>query len=183
MIISANDKFTLSSITSDDKIVNLPVSQTGHIWQLGQHRLMCGDSTQLEQVQQLMNGTKADLVFTDPPYNVSYGKRNQAKRPLCNDSLTQEQFIAFLHQCCVSLAAAVKPEASLYICHGTRYQREFQDALEANGFIIRNQLIWAKGHFAQSFARYKGQHEPIFYCHVKGQKDVWYGNNAQTQCE
>jgi DNA modification methylase len=75
---------------------------------------------------------------------------------------------------------AIKPGASAYVCHSSSFQREFQNALEAAGFEVRCQLIWAKNTFAWGFGRYKFQHEPIFYCHVAGQTDSWYGDKSQS---
>jgi DNA modification methylase len=74
----------------------------------------------------------------------------------------------------------VKPGASLYVCHASSVQREFQNALEASSFEVRCQIIWGKNTFAWGFGRYKFQHEPIFYCHVTGQKDPWYGDKSQS---
>jgi DNA modification methylase len=74
----------------------------------------------------------------------------------------------------------VKPGASLYVCHPSSWQREFQNALESAGFEVRCQIIWAKNTFAWGFGRYKFQHEPLFYCHVAGQKDAWYGDRSQS---
>src|SRR5258708_10784389 len=68
----------------------------------------------------------------------------------------------------------------MYICHSSSWQREFQAALEAAGFAVRCQIIWAKNTFAWGFGRYKFQHEPIFYCHIAGQKDPWYGDKSQS---
>jgi DNA modification methylase len=74
----------------------------------------------------------------------------------------------------------VKTGASVYICHSSSYQREFQNALEDAGFEVRCQIIWSKNTFAWGFGRYKFQHEPIFYGHVAGQKDPWYGDKSQS---
>ena len=74
----------------------------------------------------------------------------------------------------------MKPGASLYVCHSSSWQREFQNALETAGFEVRCQIIWAKNTFAWGFGRYKFQHEPLFYCHVAGQKDAWYGDKSQS---
>jgi DNA modification methylase len=73
----------------------------------------------------------------------------------------------------------LKPGASLYVCHSSSWQREFQNALEHAGFEVRCQIIWAKNTFAWGFGRYKFQHEPIFYCHVAEQSDTWYGDKSQ----
>ena len=74
----------------------------------------------------------------------------------------------------------MKPGASLYVCHPSSWQREFQNALEAAGFEVRCQIIWAKNTFAWGFGRYKFRHEPIFYAHVAGQSDAWYGDKSQS---
>jgi DNA modification methylase len=90
------------------------------------------------------------------------------------------EFKQFLEAAFRSCRAFIKPGASLYVCHSSSWQREFQNALEAAGFEVRCQLIWAKNTFAWGFGRYKFQHEPIFYAHVAGQSDVWYGNRSQS---
>src|SRR5260370_2358826 len=90
------------------------------------------------------------------------------------------EFKHFLESSFRGLRAATKPVASLYVCHASSWQREFQNALEAAGFEVRCQIIWAKNTFAWGFGRYKFQHEPLFYCHVAGQKDAWYGDKSQS---
>ncbi|HKH99286.1 MAG TPA: DNA methyltransferase, partial [Candidatus Sulfotelmatobacter sp.] len=90
------------------------------------------------------------------------------------------EFKQFLEAAFRSCRAAVKSGGSLYICHSSSWQREFQNALEAAGFKVRCQIIWAKNTFAWGFGRYKFQHEPIFYAHVAGEKDPWYGNKSQS---
>lgn len=156
------------------------ISKPGDTWQLGRHRVMCGDSTVLDQIQLLMANTLADMVFTDPPYNIDYEGHTKDQLKMVGDDQSPEAFREFLQEVFSNCIQVVKKSASLYICHGASYQREFQNALEANGFCIRNQLIWAKHHFAQSFGRYKFQHEPIFYCHVQDESDPWHGDKAQT---
>jgi DNA modification methylase len=74
----------------------------------------------------------------------------------------------------------MKPDASMYVCHSSSWQREFQNAMDAAGFEVRCQIIWAKNTFAWGFGRYKFQHEPIFYAHVAAQKDAWYGDRSQS---
>jgi DNA modification methylase len=90
------------------------------------------------------------------------------------------QFQQFLAASFANYRQIVKTDASLYICHSSCWQREFQNAIEAAGFEVRCQLIWAKNTFAWGFGRYKFQHEPIFYAHVAGRKDTWYGNKSQS---
>ena len=157
-----------------------PVSKAGDVWLLGRHRVLCGDATCPEDVARLLDGMRADMVFTDPPYNVDYEGYTDRKLKIEGDARTTEQFSAFLGEVFRSYHAAVKPEASLYVCHGSSFQREFQTAIENAGFEVRTQLIWGKNTFGWGFARYKFQHEPIFYCHVTGQKDAWYGDKTQA---
>jgi DNA modification methylase len=157
-----------------------PVSQAGDLWLLGKHRVLCGDATDLEAVQRLMAREHADLVFTDPPYNVDYEGYTEEKLKIRGDRMKPEEFDQFLRDSFASYRAVVKPGASLYICHASSCQREFQNALEAAGFSVRCQIIWAKNTFAWGHGRYKFQHEPIFYCHVARQSDAWYGDKSQS---
>lgn len=157
-----------------------PVSRTGDLWLLGKHRVLCGDATMPGDVERLMAGDAADLVFTDPPYNVDYEGYTQDKLTIQGDRMKPEEFDRFLRHSFSRFRAVVKPGASLYVCHASSVQREFQNALEASGFEVRCQIIWAKKHFAWGFGRYKFQHEPMFYCHVTGQKNPWYGDKSQS---
>jgi len=120
-----------------------------------------------------MSGDAADLVFTDPPYNVDYEGYTEEHLKIRGDRMPEDEFKKFLEAALCSCRSVVKRGASLYVCHSSSWQREFQNALEAAGFEVRCQIIWAKKTFAWGFGRYKFQHEPIFYCHVAGQKDPW----------
>src|SRR5579863_5197559 len=128
----------------------------------------------------LMADDTADLIFIDPPYNVDYEGYTQERLKIKGDRMSDAEFKLFLAAAFGSCRAIVKPGASLYVCHSSSWQRESQDALEAAGFEVRCQIIWAKNTFAWGFGRYKFQHEPIFYCHVAGQKDPWYGDKSQS---
>ena len=143
-------------------------------------RLLVGDATVKADVERLMAGDAADLVFSDLPYNCGYEGYTKDQLTIQNDDMSPEQFNQFLRASFASFRPVVKPGASLYICHSSSFQREFQNALEAAGFEVRCQIIWAKNTFAWGFGRYKFQHEPIFYCHVAGQKDSWYGDKTQS---
>jgi DNA modification methylase len=172
-----------AGLTDEDAVPDLPqtpASARGDLWILGNHRLLVGDATDGADVDRLMAGDKADLVFVDPPYNVSYEGYTEDHLKMQGDRMTGEQFKRFLEAAFRSCRTATKPGASLYVCHSSSWQREFQNAIEAAGFEVRCQIIWAKNTFAWGFGRYKFRHEPIFYCHVAGQKDPWYGDKSQS---
>jgi DNA modification methylase len=138
-----------------------PVTVSGDFWNLGDHKL-------------------ADLIFTDPPWNVDYQGYTEGRLKIRGDHMTTEQFRHFLSAAFTSCRCIMKPSASIYVCHCSCWQREFQDALEGSGFTVRCQIIWAENRFAWGFGRYKFQHEPIFYGHVAGAKDRWYGDKSQS---
>jgi DNA modification methylase len=159
-----------------DKAITLP----GELWNLGVHKLLCGDARSLHDVDRLLGGQTADLIFTDPPFNCDYQGYTKDRLKIQGDCMTADEFRQFLCATFSSYRRIVKPGASIYLCHSSSWQREFQDALEAAGFAVRCQIIWAKQTFAWGFGRYKFQHEPIFYGHVAGQKDSWYGDKSQS---
>jgi DNA modification methylase len=162
-------------------------TELGQIWEVASltlegkaHRLMCGDSTDEADVERLMGGAKADLGFLDPPYNVDYQGYTADRLTLAGDKLPADKFQEFLLGAFVCCRIAIKSVAGLYVCHSSSWQREFQNALEAAGFEVRCQIIWAKNTFAWGFGRYKFQHEPIFFAHVAGAVDSWYGDLSQS---
>jgi site-specific DNA-methyltransferase (adenine-specific) len=127
-----------------------------------------------------MQAERADLVFTDPPYNVDYTGYTKDKLTLKGDRMPEDEFRRFLRTSFDNYRTVIKPGASLYVCHASSVQRDFQDAIESAGFEVRCQIIWAKNTFAWGFGRYKFQHEPIYYCHVAGESDAWYGDKSQS---
>jgi DNA modification methylase len=180
-LLAAED--AAEGLTDEDSIPEVaetPVSQAADLWNLGGHKLMVGDATVATDVQRLMGSDTADCVFSDPPYNIDYQGYTKERLTIQNDQMSGEQFKRFLLDSFQAFRSVVKPGASLYVCHSSSWQREFQNALEAAGFEVRCQIIWGKNTFAWGFARYKFQHEPIFYCHVAGQKDSWYGDKSQS---
>ena len=156
------------------------VTLPGDLWQLGKHLVLCGDATQPADLERLMAGEVADLIFTDLPYNVDYQGYTPERLKMQGDHRTAEEFQRFLAISFGSYRRIVRAGASFYVCHPSCWQREFQNALEQAGFAVRCQIIWAKQTFAWGFGRYKFQHEPIFYGHVAGQKDGWYGDRSQS---
>jgi DNA modification methylase len=170
-------------LTDEDAVPALPeepVSRLGDLWILGNHKLLVGDATDGGDVATLMAGEVADLVFTDPPYNVDYEGYTEEHLKIKGDRMSDADFKHFLEAAFRSCRSAVKSGASLYVCHASCWQREFQNTLEAVGFKVRCQIIWAKNTFAWGWGRYKFRHEPIFYCHVAGEKDPWYGDKSQS---
>jgi DNA modification methylase len=172
-----------TGLTDEDAapdVAETPVTRSGELWTLGNHKLLIGDATKAADVARLMGSDSADLVFTDLPYNCAYEGYTDEHLTIQNDRMSDadfKQFLAAAFQCYRSI---VKPGASLYVCHPSSWQREFQNAMEVAGFEIRCQIIWAKNTFAWGFGRYKFQHEPIFNAHVAGQTDAWYGDKSQS---
>jgi len=173
-----------AGLTDEDAIPDVseaPLTMPGDLWRLGKdHRLLVGDATVPADVESLMAGDVADLVFIDTPYNCDYSGYTEERLTIQNDRMSEAEFRQFLEAVFRSCRAAIKPGASLYVCHSSSWQREFQNALEVAGFEVRCQIIWAKNTFAWGYGRYKFQHEPIFYCHVAGQSDAWYGDKSQS---
>ena len=180
-LLTAQD--AIEGLADEDAVPDLPetpVSITGDLWLLQNHRLLVGDATAPRDVEKLTAADTADLVFTDPPYNVDYEGYTEQRLKIKGDRMSGGDFKKFLEAAFRSYRALVKPGASMYVCHSSSWQREFQNALEAAGFEVRCQIIWAKNTFAWGFGRYKFQHEPMFYAHVAGHKDPWYGNKSQS---
>ena len=147
-----------------------PVSVLGDIWQLGNHRLMCGDSTSIDAVDKLMDGQKADMVFTDPPYGVSYeGIKNDDEDglPLLLDG-------AFSNYLLVS-----KSGASIYVFHGDRTSHIFRECFNKY-FHFSSMIIWAKNSLTLSQTDYQSQHEPCLYGWMDNGTHSWYSDRKQT---
>lgn len=160
--------------------VTVPVARYGDVYQLGEHRLVCGDATKSEDLHLLMEGAKADLVWTDPPYNVNYaGKGKNTSNTIKNDHMSEDSFRSFLIAVFASYAANMKTSAPLYCCYASRTHREFEDAINANGFTVRNQIIWVKKVASMGWGDYRWKHEPILYCTREGYAANYYGDRSQ----
>lgn len=154
----------------------------GEIWQLGNHRVMCGDCTIQANVGALCKDSRGDLVFTDPPYNVDYKGMQNSKQwdPIANDMMKSEDFTEFLYKSFKNLADFTTNQAAVYICHPDKNHLEFRKAFEKAGFGWRATIIWVKNSPAFNFAQYKYAHEPIFYCYKNNQVVNWYGDRTQN---
>lgn len=161
-------------------------SRTGDVWILGDHRLINGDSTNAEDIAQVMQDDKIDLLWEDPPYGISYDPTFADGRDFTiqNDNLNKEQLIKFLQQHVTAILGYVKLGTPIYWCHDIRYNKEFKEILESFNFNINNTLIWNKLVPSQSshMMDYTKSYEPILYGWLKGDKRKWYGiSNKDVQ--
>lgn len=154
-----------------------PKAKLGDIYQLGNHRLMCGDSTKIEDVEKLMNGNKADMVFTDPPYNVAYEGGSKKREMIKNDKM--DNFYEFLHDVYQNCYNNMNAGAPIYVCHSELERVNFTKAFLDVGFKMSSIIIWAKNNSTFSMNKdYKQKHEPIIYGWKEG-KHNWTGGNCE----
>lgn len=157
-----------------------PTSKPGDLFQLGGHRLLCGDATVAADLDRLTGGVLADMVFTDPPYNVNYaGRGANTSTTIKNDNMTEEDFRKLLGGAFGSYARVLKRDGAMYVCYASRTHREFEDALNGAGFEVRSQIIWVKKVASMGWGDYRWKHEPILYCHHKGSSINFYGDRKQ----
>ena len=140
---------------------NDPITERGDIWKLGDHTLMVGDSTSLDDVEHLLGGAKADLLETDPPYNVAVSNANGDT--IANDDMPVEQFSEFLYNAFTCAYAVMRPGAVFYIWHADSNGLQFREACENAQLPIRQNLIWVKNHFTLGRQDYQWMHEPCLY--------------------
>ena len=152
----------------------------GDIWRLGRHRLMCGDATKQEDMQLLMDGKQATMVFTDPPYNVNYHGDTKDKMTIKNDNMSAEKFQAFLTTAFSRLYSSARPGAAIYICHADSAGNEFREAMTASGWGLKQCLIWVKNQFVIGRQDYQWQHEPILYGWRPDGAHRFYGGRKQS---
>ena len=158
-----------------------PKSKLGDLYELGGHRVLCGDSTKLEDVERLMDGKKADMVFTDPPYNVNYkGSAEKTKDGILNDKMSDEAFDIFLMEAFKRIAENTKKTAGCYIFHSHKTASDFEKALTQTGFLIDTQLIWNKPSAGMGMNDYRTKHEPFFYAYLSKEDKNFYGDRTGT---
>lgn len=157
-----------------------PESKLGEIYQLGRHRLMCGDSTDAGSVALLMNGGNADMVFTDPPYNVDYVGKTKNALKIQNDKFEGEGFYQFLFDAFSNIAAVVKSGAAMYVCHADSEGLNFRKAFVDAGFLLKQCIVWNKNSMVMGRQDYQWKHEPILYGWKDGGSHKWYGDRSQT---
>jgi DNA modification methylase len=175
--------------TDDDAVPETPesaITVPGDVWLLGRHRLLCGDSVQMECLEKVLAGGLADMVFCDPPYNVNYGatmkdKLRGKKRKIANDDLGQD-FEQFLRDACVNMLAVTK--GAIYVCMSSSEIHTLQRVFREAGGHWSTFVVWAKNTFTMGRSDYQRQYEPIlygwkegtdhFWCGARDQGDVWF---------
>ena len=157
-----------------------PIAKLGDIWQLGRHRLMCGDSTSIEDVEKLMGGQLADMLLTDPPYNVSYEGKTKDRLTIQNDSMDNDSFRQFLRDAFTSADAVMKPGAVFYIWHADSEGYNFRGACFDIGWKVRQCLIWNKNSMVMGRQDYQWKHEPCLYGWKDGASHLWASDRKQT---
>ena len=157
---------------------NPPISKLGDVWLLGNHRIMCGDSTNEDDVAKLMNGESADLLVTDPPYNVDYEGGTGMK--IQNDSMSDEKFRNFLKDAFTNAINSMKAGAAFYIWHADSEGFNFRTACKEVGLQIRQCLIWQKNSMVMGRQDYQWKHEPCLYGWKDGAGHKWNADRKQT---
>lgn len=161
----------------DAELEKPPVTKSGDLWLLGNHRLLCGDSTREESYTLLMNGKKANLVVTDPPYNVNYqGTAGKIK----NDNLENDKFYQFLFDAFTGMEKAMADDASIYVFHADTEGLNFRKAFADAGFYLSGTCIWKKQSLVLGRSPYQWQHEPCLFGWKKNGKHQWYSDRKQT---
>ncbi|MTV47748.1 DNA modification methylase [Heliobacillus mobilis] len=155
-----------------------PITKTGDVWVLGRHRLMCGDSTKKTDVERLMNSTLADMVFTDPPYNVDYEGGTGLK--IQNDKMDSDSFYRFLLDAFTNMVNVTRPGGAVYVCHADSEGSNFRGAMRDAGWLVKQCLIWVKNQFVMGRQDYQWKHEPILYGWKPGAAHKWYGGRKQS---
>jgi DNA modification methylase len=154
-----------------------PKTKPGDVYVLGPHRLVCGDSTSLENIDRLMQGALADVCWTDPPYNVAYETK---AGKIANDDLDDGEFRDFLSGAYGCAFAVMKPGAAIYVAHADTEGLNFRATFRAAGFKLSGCLIWRKDSLVLGRSDYQWQHEPILYGWKPGSRHRWYGGRKLT---
>lgn len=152
----------------------------GDVWELGEHRLMCGDSISLEDVKILMGGAEANLLLTDPPYNVNYEGKTKDALKIKNDAMEDSSFREFLVGAYAAADSVMAKGAAFYIWHADSEGYNFRAACSEVGWKLRQCLIWAKNSMVMGRQDYQWKHEPCLYGWKEGAGHNWYSDRKQT---
>ena len=168
-----DDGFDLSAALEKAAFV-----ERGDIWAVGKHRLMCGDATSAEDVAVLMDGKKANLIVTDPPYNVAF--KSGSGLSIQNDSMKGDEFYTFLYNAFAQMAAHLEKGGAAYVFHADTEGLNFRKAFIDAGFHLAGVCIWVKNSLVLGRSDYQWQHEPVLYGFLKNGKHPWYSDRKQT---
>ena len=174
---------TTEGLVDEDQVPELvddPVTVLGDVWLLGNHRLMCGDSTSIDALEKLCNDQLVDMWLTDPPYNVAYEGGTKDKLTIKNDNMGDEEFRQFLRDCYVAADAVMKPGAAFYIWHADAEGYNFRGAAKDANWKVRQCLIWKKSTLVMGRQDYHWKHEPCLYGWKDGAGHLWAADRKQT---
>ena len=157
-----------------------PKTVLGDLYEIGEHRLLCGDSTQTDTFEKLMDGELADMVVTDPPYNVAYEGKTKDALTIENDSMGNDDFYKFLYDFYVALTSGVKKGGAIYVWHASSEVINFGKAMVDAGWLLKQQLIWVKNQMVMGRQDYQWKHEPCLYGWLAGDSHKWYSDRKQT---
>lgn len=174
---SKEDDFDIQQALDE---IDEPITKTGDIWILGKHRLMCGDSTQKEQVLRLMNNQEADMILTDPPYNVDYEGKTADALKIENDNMNETEFYNFLLDSFRNMYESVKHGGSVYVFHADTEGLNFRNAFKSCGFKLAQCLVWVKNTFVMGRQDYQWRHEPILYGWKEGAGHYFVDDRKQS---
>lgn len=181
------DKYVPKEIQEDESFdieeqlesIDEPKSKKGDIWLLGNNRLLCGDSTLKEDVSKLMNGHRAKLVFTDPPYNVNYEGATADKLTIANDNMSNNDFYEFLSKVFNNYYENMEDGAPIYVCHADSEGENFRRAYRESGLKLAECIIWVKNTFVMGRQDYHWRHEPILYGWKEGTAHYFVDDRTQ----
>ncbi|WP_051489297.1 site-specific DNA-methyltransferase [Peptoclostridium acidaminophilum] len=161
----------------DAELQEPAITKAGDVWLLGRHRLVCGDSTKPETYKILMDGKKANLAVTDPPYNVNY---EGAAGKIKNDNMANEAFYSYLFDAFKNMEEVMAQDASIYVFHADTEGLNFRKAFSDAGFYLSGTCIWKKQSLVLGRAPYHWQHEPVLFGWKKKGKHMWYSDRKQS---
>lgn len=171
------DNFDVDSAYEE---IEEPITKPGDIWILGNHRLMCGDSTHKDDIMRLMNNQDADMLLTDPPYNVDYVGKTAEALKIKNDNMDDNQFYEFLKKVFENMYIVTKEGASIYVFHADTEGINFRKAFKDVGFKLAECLIWKKDCFVMGRQDYQWQHEPVLYGWKEGKAHYFINDRTQS---